>query len=46
MHALPIFADPFDKDEEIQRFNAQGAIYIRARNQLERMPLNRWKARS
>ncbi|HQS82801.1 MAG TPA: EAL domain-containing protein [Thiobacillus sp.] len=40
MHALPILADPFDKDEEIQRFNAQGAIYIRARSQLERMPLN------
>jgi diguanylate cyclase (GGDEF)-like protein len=40
MHALPILADPFDKDEEIQRFNAQGAIYIRARNQLEHMPLN------
>ncbi|MCL5060853.1 MAG: EAL domain-containing protein [Candidatus Thermoplasmatota archaeon] len=40
MHALPILADPFDKDEEVQRFNAQGTLYIRARNRLERMPLN------
>lgn len=40
MHALPILADPFDKDAEVQRFNAQGAIYIKARNQLESMPLS------
>ncbi|MHB1052631.1 MAG: putative bifunctional diguanylate cyclase/phosphodiesterase [Thiobacillus sp.] len=40
MHALPILADPFDKDDEVQRFNTQGAIYIKARNQLESMPLS------
>jgi diguanylate cyclase (GGDEF)-like protein len=39
MHALPIFTDPFDKDAEIQRFNADGAAYIKAREQLEKMPL-------
>ena len=40
MHALPILDDPFDKDAEIQRFNAQGMLYIQARDQLERMPLS------
>ena len=30
MHALPILSDPFERDAEIQRFNAQGALYIRA----------------
>lgn len=40
MHALPILADPFDKDAEIQRFNTQGAIYEGARERLERMSLN------
>jgi diguanylate cyclase (GGDEF)-like protein len=40
MHALPILADPFDKDTEIQYFNAQGTVYIRARDRLERMPLS------
>ena len=40
MHALSILADPFDKDAEIQRFNAQGAAYIAARSRLERMPLS------
>ncbi|MBT9590987.1 MAG: MCP four helix bundle domain-containing protein [Thiobacillus sp.] len=40
MHALPILADPFDKDAEIQRFNTQGAIYVGARERLERMSLN------
>ncbi|MBT9613506.1 MAG: EAL domain-containing protein [Burkholderiales bacterium] len=40
MHALPILADPFEKDEEIQRFNSQGAQYIDARNRLERMSLS------
>ena len=40
MHALAILTDPFDKDEEIQRFNIQGLAYIRARDQLEHMPLS------
>ena len=40
MHVLPILDDPFDKDVEIQRFNAQGSLYIQARDQLERMPLS------
>jgi len=40
MHALPILADPFDKDDEIQRFNSQGTLYIRARDRLEHMPLS------
>ena len=40
MHALPILSDPFDKDAEIQRFNAQGAVYIQARTRLENMPLS------
>ncbi|MHB1085221.1 MAG: putative bifunctional diguanylate cyclase/phosphodiesterase [Thiobacillus sp.] len=40
MHTLPILADPFDKDDEIQYFNAQGAVYIRARDRLEHMPLS------
>ncbi|NDP48972.1 MAG: EAL domain-containing protein [Sulfuriferula multivorans] len=41
MHSLPILDDPFDKDAEIQRFNAQGIRYTQARNQLEHLPLNR-----
>ena len=40
MHTLPILSDPLDKDEEIQRFNTQGKIYIQARDQLEAMPLS------
>jgi diguanylate cyclase (GGDEF)-like protein len=40
MHTLPILADPFDKDAEIQRFNVQGMLYIKARNRLESMPLS------
>jgi len=40
MHTLPILADPFDKDDEIQRFNSQGTLYIRARDRLEHMPLS------
>jgi diguanylate cyclase (GGDEF)-like protein len=39
MHALPILADPFEKDAEVQRFNSQGTLYILARDRLERMPL-------
>ena len=41
MHALLILPDPFDKDEEIQRFDAQGSIYTKARERIERMPLDR-----
>ncbi len=40
MHALPILSDPFDKDTEIQRFNAQGVRYIQARDKLESLPLS------
>ena len=40
MHALPILADPFEKDAEVQRFNIQGAKYVEARNKLESMPLS------
>jgi diguanylate cyclase (GGDEF)-like protein len=40
MHVLPILTDPFDKDEEIQRFNALGAAYIKARAHLDSMPLS------
>ncbi len=39
MHTLPILADPFAKDEEIQRFNAYGAAYMQARERLDAMPL-------
>lgn len=39
MHALPILADPFDKDEEIQRFNAEATRYALARAKFEDMPL-------
>ncbi len=41
MHALPILADSFDKDEEIQRFNRDGATYLEARRRLEGMVLTR-----
>ena len=40
MHVLPILTDPFDKDSEIQRFDAQGALYSQARHQFESMPLS------
>jgi diguanylate cyclase (GGDEF)-like protein len=40
MHALPILTDPFEKDEEVQRFNSHGSAYVQARNRLESMPLN------
>lgn len=39
MHALPILTDPFDKDDEIQRFNRDGAAYVDARQRLEGMQL-------
>lgn len=35
MHALSIMTDPFDRDAEIQRFNAQGNRYVAARTRLE-----------
>ncbi|MFN3749760.1 MAG: putative bifunctional diguanylate cyclase/phosphodiesterase [Thiobacillus sp.] len=34
MHALSIMTDPFDRDAEIQRFNAQGNRYVEARARL------------
>jgi diguanylate cyclase (GGDEF)-like protein len=40
MHALSVLTDPFDKDEEVLRFNALGSDYVRARQQLEGMPLS------
>ena len=46
MHTLAILADPFDKDAEVQRFNAQGALYVEARTHLEGMPLNRQESRT
>ena len=39
MHALAILKDPFDKDEEVQRFNREGTAYADARQRLERMQL-------
>ena len=44
MHLLPILTDPFDKDSEIQRFNALGTQYSQARVRLEDMPLNQEEA--
>ena len=40
MHALSVLADPFEKDAEIQRFDMLGSDYVRARQQLEQMPLS------
>ena len=40
LYTLPILADPFERDEEIQRFNAQSDVFIAARDRLEQMPLN------
>ncbi|MHB1144334.1 MAG: putative bifunctional diguanylate cyclase/phosphodiesterase [Thiobacillus sp.] len=45
MHALPILADPFERDAEVLRFNTQGTIYMGARERLERMPLSREERR-
>lgn len=39
MYALLILTDPFDKDDEYQRFNAYGARYTVAREHLEKLPL-------
>lgn len=38
MHALSILTDPFDKDDEVQRFNAYGSAYVEARQRFEAMP--------
>lgn len=40
MHTLPILADPFEKDEEVQRFNIQGNAYFKARDRLGSMSLS------
>ncbi|MBZ0069821.1 MAG: EAL domain-containing protein [Thiobacillus sp.] len=40
MHTLPSISDPFDKDAEIQRANAQATRYAKARTRLEGMPLS------
>ena len=40
MHAMSVLTDPFDKDEEIQRFDNFGADYIRARDDFDRLPIN------
>ena len=37
MHALSILTDPFDKDEEIMRFDRYGAAYVDARHQFEQL---------
>ena len=39
MYALTILTDPFDKDEEFQRFDAYGTRYTAARQHLEKLPL-------
>lgn len=41
MHALSVMTDPFDKDEEVQRFNSFASSYIDARDHLEQLPLSR-----
>jgi len=40
LYTLPILADPFEKDDEIQRFNSQSDVFIAARGRLAQMPLN------
>lgn len=40
IRALPIYSDPFDRDEEIQRFSAQGNLYLQARHRIEAMLLS------
>ena len=40
MHALSVLTDPFDKDEELMRFDALGSNYILARQHLQQMPLS------
>lgn len=40
MHTLPSIVDAFEKDDEIQRFNAEAARYAKARTRLESMPLS------
>jgi len=40
MHTLPSIVDAFDKDNEIQRFNAEATRYAKARTRLDEMPLN------
>ncbi len=39
MHGFSIVTDPFARDEEIQRFNAYGALYIDARQRFEQLPV-------
>ncbi len=40
MHVLTVMNDPFDKDEELRRFDTLGAIYVTARQRLEGLPLS------
>ena len=40
MHTLPSIVDAFEKDDEIQRFNAEATRYAKARTRLESMPLS------
>ena len=40
MHTLPSIVDAFEKDDEIQRFNAEAARYAKARTRLESLPLS------
>src|SRR4030042_4640925 len=40
MQTLPSIVDAFEKDDEIQRFNAEAARYAKARTRLESLPLS------
>jgi diguanylate cyclase (GGDEF)-like protein len=41
MHALSVLTDSFDKDAEVQRFDALGAAYVEARQHLENLSLSK-----
>lgn len=45
MHAVSVLEDPFDIDDEMQRFQHFGAVYVGARELLESMPLSPQEAR-
>lgn len=40
MHAVSVLKDPFDIDDEVQRFQHFGAVYVDARQHLEDMSLS------
>jgi diguanylate cyclase (GGDEF)-like protein len=41
MHSLSVLTDPFEKDAEVQRFDAFGTAYVVARQRLEQLPLSK-----